>query len=129
MSKAMDKEDNEDEIGGTGIGELLMASEEEAGFAASMAYVGVRGADGGVEGATTVPRAATVPVHHHTTSSRPPIHGGGRTRKWTPEEDALMIQLVQQYGTRHWGNIGKALTGRTGKQCRKMAQSVRSKHK
>ena len=118
MPKAVPKDDNEDEIEGAGIGDLMMASEEEAGFAASMAYVGVRSADGGAEGAGVAQKPPIVPVYHHSVSSRPPVHGGGRTRKWTPEEDALMIQLVQQYGTRHWGNIGKALTGRTGKQCR-----------
>ena len=42
----------------------------------------------------------------------------GKTRKWTPEEDALMIKLVNEQGTKHWGNIGKALQNRTGKQCR-----------
>lgn len=39
-------------------------------------------------------------------------------RKWTPEEDALMMQLVQEHGVRHWGLIGSKLNGRTGKQCR-----------
>jgi hypothetical protein len=29
-----------------------------------------------------------------------------------------MIQLVIQYGTKHWGMIGSELRGRTGKQCR-----------
>ena len=29
-----------------------------------------------------------------------------------------MIQLVKEYGTKHWGNIGKQLKDRTGKQCR-----------
>lgn len=39
-------------------------------------------------------------------------------RKWSPEEDAHMIRLVQEHGTRHWGLIGNKLNGRTGKQCR-----------
>merc|ERR1719230_17436 len=39
-------------------------------------------------------------------------------RKWTAEEDRLMMQLVQQHGTKHWGVIGASLNGRTGKQCR-----------
>jgi len=29
-----------------------------------------------------------------------------------------MVQLVSEYGTRHWGLIGSRLNGRTGKQCR-----------
>mmetsp|Transcript_14435 Transcript_14435/g.21693 ORF Transcript_14435/g.21693 Transcript_14435/m.21693 type:complete len:381 (-) Transcript_14435:249-1391(-) len=47
-----------------------------------------------------------------STSKRKPV------RKWTPEEDELMISLVRDYGTRHWGLIGSKITGRTGKQCR-----------
>ena len=39
-------------------------------------------------------------------------------RKWSPEEDALMITLIEEYGTRQWGKIGSELNGRTGKQCR-----------
>mmetsp|Transcript_27453 Transcript_27453/g.51304 ORF Transcript_27453/g.51304 Transcript_27453/m.51304 type:complete len:434 (-) Transcript_27453:103-1404(-) len=40
------------------------------------------------------------------------------TRKWTPEEDKRMIELVGQLGVKHWGLIGQKLNGRTGKQCR-----------
>jgi hypothetical protein len=29
-----------------------------------------------------------------------------------------MIQLVQEYGVRHWGLIASKLNGRSGKQCR-----------
>ena len=93
-----------------------MASEEEAGLAAQIAYAAGKST---VDASAAYPggiKPIPTPTHYH--SSRAPVHGGGRTRKWTPEEDALMIQLVEQFGTRHWGNIGKALTGRTGKQCR-----------
>lgn len=41
-----------------------------------------------------------------------------KIKKWTPDEDAAMLELVKQYGTRHWGVIGAKLNGRTGKQCR-----------
>lgn len=44
--------------------------------------------------------------------------GSHTTRKWTPEEDEQMINLVKLHGTKHWGNIGKQLKDRTGKQCR-----------
>lgn len=40
------------------------------------------------------------------------------TRKWTPDEDKRMIELVGQLGVKHWGLIGQKLNGRTGKQCR-----------
>jgi Myb-like DNA-binding domain len=47
---------------------------------------------------------------------------GGRrkrsVRKWSPEEDHLMVHLVREHGTRQWGLIGSLLNGRTGKQCR-----------
>jgi hypothetical protein len=39
-------------------------------------------------------------------------------RKWSKEEDEIMVNLVNEYGTRRWGLIGSKLNGRTGKQCR-----------
>lgn len=39
-------------------------------------------------------------------------------RKWTPEEDQLMMDLVAEHGTRQWNRIGLKLPGRNGKQCR-----------
>uniref|UniRef100_A0A7R9U0E6 Uncharacterized protein n=1 Tax=Pinguiococcus pyrenoidosus TaxID=172671 RepID=A0A7R9U0E6_9STRA len=41
-----------------------------------------------------------------------------QVRKWTPEEDKLMMDLVNTFGTKRWGLIGGRLQGRTGKQCR-----------
>ncbi|CAF1299314.1 unnamed protein product [Adineta steineri] len=37
---------------------------------------------------------------------------------WTDEEDKKVIELVQDYGARHWSLIAKELKGRVGKQCR-----------
>lgn len=34
------------------------------------------------------------------------------------QEDALVLQLVKQYGTKKWSHVGNHLKGRTGKQCR-----------
>jgi hypothetical protein len=39
-------------------------------------------------------------------------------RKWRPQEDELLIRLVQQFGTKQWGLICTKFEGRTGKQCR-----------
>jgi len=39
-------------------------------------------------------------------------------KKWTDEEDELMLRLVEEHGTRYWALIGAKLNGRTGKQCR-----------
>ncbi|OMJ74886.1 hypothetical protein SteCoe_26093 [Stentor coeruleus] len=37
---------------------------------------------------------------------------------WSPEEDALIVRLVEKYGAQKWSNIAHFLTGRIGKQCR-----------
>jgi len=37
---------------------------------------------------------------------------------WTPEEDAIVIRLVEIHGTKKWSIIAKELNGRLGKQCR-----------
>ncbi|KAJ1419702.1 Homeodomain-like protein [Ochromonadaceae sp. CCMP2298] len=49
------------------------------------------------------------------------VETGGAKRsikKWTEEEDDLMLRLVEEHGTRYWALIGAKLNGRTGKQCR-----------
>ena len=37
---------------------------------------------------------------------------------WCPNEDAQLMELVSQYGGKHWAHIASMLPGRTGKQCR-----------
>ena len=44
-------------------------------------------------------------------------------RKWTPEEDQEMIDMVMRHGTKMWGLIGSKLKDRTGKQCRERSES------
>ena len=39
-------------------------------------------------------------------------------RAWTPEEDALLTALVEQYGAGQWARLSEQLPGRLGKQCR-----------
>lgn len=39
-------------------------------------------------------------------------------KKWTPEEDAKMKELVKIHGLKKWCTIAESLPGRTGKQCR-----------
>ncbi|XP_072978759.1 uncharacterized protein [Typha angustifolia] len=38
--------------------------------------------------------------------------------QWTPEEDRLLIRLVERYGERKWSHIAQMFEGRIGKQCR-----------
>ena len=37
---------------------------------------------------------------------------------WTREEDDMLVQMVQAYGTKRWSLVASNLKGRTGKQCR-----------
>ncbi|CAI8612306.1 unnamed protein product [Vicia faba] len=38
--------------------------------------------------------------------------------QWTENEDRILVELVDQFGTREWSQIAKFLNGRIGKQCR-----------
>ncbi|XP_010425555.1 PREDICTED: transcription factor MYB98-like [Camelina sativa] len=38
--------------------------------------------------------------------------------QWSPEEDKLLVKLVESHGTKKWSQIAKMLQGRVGKQCR-----------
>ncbi|KAK4543269.1 hypothetical protein RGQ29_033151 [Quercus rubra] len=38
--------------------------------------------------------------------------------QWTPQEDRLLVQLVDQFGIKKWSQIARIITGRVGKQCR-----------
>jgi hypothetical protein len=40
-----------------------------------------------------------------------------RTGKWTKEEDELLLNAVQQYGTKNWKLVSKAVEGRNQVQC------------
>ena len=52
----------------------------------------------------------------------PPKKNGPRAAshkvKWSQEEDQVLAQNIEQFGTSNWSLIAKALPGRTGKQCR-----------
>lgn len=37
---------------------------------------------------------------------------------WTPEEDEIMVDLVERFGIQKWSLIAEHLNGRLGKQCR-----------
>ncbi|XP_038709319.1 transcription factor MYB25 [Tripterygium wilfordii] len=45
--------------------------------------------------------------------------GGGRVKgPWSPEEDAVLSQLVSKFGARNWSLIARGIPGRSGKSCR-----------
>jgi len=37
---------------------------------------------------------------------------------WSPEEDAVLSQLVSKFGARNWSLIARGIPGRSGKSCR-----------
>lgn len=37
---------------------------------------------------------------------------------WSPEEDELLLSLVEKHGPRNWSTISKSIPGRSGKSCR-----------
>ncbi|XP_065872745.1 transcription factor MYB1-like [Euphorbia lathyris] len=37
---------------------------------------------------------------------------------WSPEEDAVLTQLVSKFGARNWSLIARGIPGRSGKSCR-----------
>jgi hypothetical protein len=38
--------------------------------------------------------------------------------KWSPDEDQVLLGLIQEHGAHHWNQLAEAIPGRTGKQCR-----------
>lgn len=56
--------------------------------------------------------------------SRDDAAAGGRARKqrvkgpWSPEEDAILSELVSKFGARNWSLIARGIAGRSGKSCR-----------
>lgn len=67
-------------------------------------------------------------LHAKTAHLNPPVTCAARpelarddaanTGPWCPNEDAQLVELVKQYGGKHWARIASMLPGRTGKQCR-----------
>lgn len=39
-------------------------------------------------------------------------------KKFSPEEDKALQELVEQYGAKNWDKIAELMPGRTGRQCR-----------
>uniref|UniRef100_A0A7C9FIU4 Uncharacterized protein n=2 Tax=Opuntia streptacantha TaxID=393608 RepID=A0A7C9FIU4_OPUST len=47
------------------------------------------------------------------------VVSAGRVRgPWSPEEDAVLTELVSKFGARNWSLIARGIPGRSGKSCR-----------
>lgn len=71
------------------------------------------------------------PIYNHTDQQNEPqktlnsfsssvrkITGGTKKRKWTSEEDFLLMQAVNAYGVDNWNLVSQRIENRSGKQCR-----------
>jgi hypothetical protein len=38
--------------------------------------------------------------------------------KWSPDEDQILLGLIQEHGAHRWNELAESIPGRTGKQCR-----------
>lgn len=44
-------------------------------------------------------------------------------KPWTAEEDRKLVELVQEYGEKHWSKVASFIPNRIGKQCRERFQN------
>jgi hypothetical protein len=58
-------------------------------------------------------------------STKPARRSGGKAPKhpWTPDEDQLLVRLIQEHGPNRWAHIAGCIPGRVGKQCRERWQN------
>ncbi|KAA8497884.1 Myb-related protein B [Porphyridium purpureum] len=88
-----------------------------------------RGLDTGMDGTASelgASRDDAASVHDNgdpvmTTAATQEVRPGarrGRKGSWTPEEDAYLTRLVEQFGVRSWTALATMTDQRTGKQCR-----------
>ncbi|EPS64534.1 hypothetical protein M569_10247 [Genlisea aurea] len=62
--------------------------------------------------------AAIAPPVKKQAEKRGRRKGKSGNGQWTPEEDRLLVKLVEEHGIRKWSQIAQMLEGRIGKQCR-----------
>lgn len=48
----------------------------------------------------------------------PHMHGRSMRKKFSPEEDEILVRMVEANGPHRWDEIAAAVPGRTGRQCR-----------
>jgi len=69
-------------------------------------------------GQIAVDYAAHAHALHDYRAPSPTSRFATNTRSWTPEEDKMIIELVERFGPKKWTTIACHLEQRTGKQCR-----------
>lgn len=97
--------------GQEGGGVMMAPGFPGGGEAGSEGGKGEGGGEGGGVGAAKAKRGAGGGTGRKE-------QGKKMVRKWSAEEDAEMVRLVKELGTKQWGQIGIQLGGRSGKQCR-----------
>nr|QWQ79416.1 MYB18 [Zanthoxylum armatum] len=76
-------------------------------------YVGEADADGGADGGRCGDDSAVVVGEGSRRGGRSRVKG-----PWSPEEDAVLSELVSKFGARNWSLIARGIEGRSGKSCR-----------
>jgi len=75
---------------------------------------------GTVVGSRVAPRRSSLGTMAVSVDTEAPPAGGTVMRKgpWLPDEDAKLLELVEQFGAYDWSFIADHIPGRVGKQCR-----------
>lgn len=74
---------------------------------------GASGAEGGGDGTGSGDDSLAVVKEGSKSGRRDRVKG-----PWSPEEDAILSQLVSKFGARNWSLIARGIAGRSGKSCR-----------
>jgi len=61
-----------------------------------------------------------VQASHQAKPASSPVAAAASANKgpWTKDEDEMLIELVNEHGTKQWSIVASHLKARTGKQCR-----------
>ncbi|CAG9467322.1 unnamed protein product [Pedinophyceae sp. YPF-701] len=57
-------------------------------------------------------------LHGQRGSRAHQLSAGGAKRAWTPEEDAVLLAMIEKHGPRNWSLISESLPWRSSKSCR-----------
>ena len=68
--------------------------------------------------ASPVKSAVSCPASGRRKNSERKVHKGIVKGPWTPDEDSVLVSLVEEHGPKKWKVIASKLKGRIAKQCR-----------